>query len=257
MRNRNAGALVDVASPLFDENGNYLYKNLELTPNIFAHVALHLCHETQRPRRDVINGVVKFHQTNGGLINKNNYRSAFKKASEVLRGKKAVKQRGNGQWLFGPIVNQTNVQLDSYVLSVEATQIPIDETLGSGNETVYVFYYDTYRKLAEINGQKHWQCKVGMTSQQTISRIFSQAGTAYPENPHIAIEFKCDDAKRLENAFHSVLSFRKRKVESAPGNEWYYTTPEELKEIFEFVLKGTKPISALRELEGNDEDDSI
>ena len=115
----------------------------------------------------------------------------------------------------------------------------------------------SYRQLAETRGQKHWPCKVGMTSQQTISRIFSQTGTAYPESPHIAIEFKCNDAKGLENAFHSVLSFRKRKVESAPGNEWYYTTLEELKEIFEFVLNGTEPISELRKPEGNDEDYSI
>ena len=49
----------------------------------------------------------------------------------------------------------------------------------------------------------------------------------------------------------------KEKVESAPGNEWYYTTLEELKEIFEFVLNGTEPISELRKPEGNDEDYSI
>lgn len=151
----------------------------------------------------------------------------------------------------------TSLELDSYVTKEEDSQIPIDETLGTGNETVYVYYYDAYRQLAETRGQKHWPCKVGMTSQQTISRIFSQTGTAYPESPHIAIEFKCNDAKGLENAFHSVLSFRKRKVESAPGNEWYYTTLEELKEIFEFVLNGTEPISELRKPEGNDEDYSI
>lgn len=206
MSNRNVGTLVDVASPVFDENGNYIYANLELTPNVFAHVALCLCHDTQRSRRDVINGVVKFHQNNGELINKNDYRPTFKKASEVLRDKEAVKKRGNGQWLFGPILNQTNVNLDSYVPSEEDTQIPIDETLGSGNETAYVYYYDAYRQLAEAKGQEHWPCKVGMTSLQTISRIFSQAGTAYPEYPHIATEFKCNDAKGLENALHSVLS---------------------------------------------------
>ena len=177
--------------------------------------------------------------------------------TKILRNKGLLKNLGYGQWLFKSEANETSLELDSYVTKEEDSQIPIDETLGTGNETVYVYYYDAYRQLAETRGQKHWPCKVGMTSQQTISRIFSQTGTAYPESPHIAIEFKCNDAKGLENVFHSVLSFRKRKVESAPGNEWYYTTLEELKEIFEFVLNGTEPISELRKPEGNDEDDSI
>lgn len=44
MRNPlNAGAQVNVTSPLFDENKNYLYSNLELTPNVFAHIAMSLC----------------------------------------------------------------------------------------------------------------------------------------------------------------------------------------------------------------------
>ena len=40
MRNPlNAGAQVNVTSPLFDENKNYLYSNLELTPNVLLKVA--------------------------------------------------------------------------------------------------------------------------------------------------------------------------------------------------------------------------
>lgn len=258
MRNPlNAGAQVNVTSPLFDENKNYLYSNLELTPNVFAHIAMSLCRGTQRSRGDVITGVVVYHQTHGGITAGNEYISTFKKATKILRNKGLLKNLGYGQWLFKSEANETSLELDSYVTKEEDSQISIDETLGTGNETVYVYYYDAYRQLAETRGQKHWPCKVGMTSQQTISRIFSQTGTAYPESPHIAIEFKCNDAKGLENAFHSVLSFRKRKVESAPGNEWYYTTLEELKEIFDFVLNGTEPISELRKPEGNDEDYSI
>lgn len=57
MRNPlNAGAQVNVTSPLFDENKNYLYSNLELTPNVFAHIAMSLCRGTQRSRGDVITG---------------------------------------------------------------------------------------------------------------------------------------------------------------------------------------------------------
>ena len=64
MRNPlNAGAQVNVTSPLFDENKNYLYSNLELTPNVFAHIAMSLCRGTQRSRGDVITGIVVYHQT--------------------------------------------------------------------------------------------------------------------------------------------------------------------------------------------------
>lgn len=179
MRNPlNAGAQVNVTSPLFDENKNYLYSNLELTPNVFAHIAMSLCRGTQRSRGDVITGVVVYHQTHGGITAGNEYISTFKKATKILRNKGLLKNLGYGQWLFKSEANETSLELDSYVTKEEDSQIPIDETLGTGNETVYVYYYDAYRQLAETRGQKHWPCKVGMTSQQTISRIFSQTGTA-------------------------------------------------------------------------------
>lgn len=177
MRNPlNAGAQVNVTSPLFDENKNYLYSNLELTPNVFAHIAMSLCRGTQRSRGDVITGVVVYHQTHGGITAGNEYISTFKKATKILRNKGLLKNLGYGQWLFKSEANETSLELDSYVTKEEDSQIPIDETLGTGNETVYVYYYDAYRQLAETRGQKHWPCKVGMTSQQTISRIFSQTG---------------------------------------------------------------------------------
>ena len=237
MSTSNNGSQVNVASPLFDENGKYLYANLELTPNVFAHVALHLCHNTQRSRGKVVKGVLSYHRANGGLVNKNEYFSTFKAASKILRKKGLLKHLGQGQWLFESLVDETSERLDHFIAREEDSQIPIDETLGTGGETVYVYYYDAYRELAENKGQPHWPCKVGMTSQQSISRIFSQSGTAYPEKPHIAIEFKCQKGKVLENVFHSILSAKERKVESAPGNEWYYTTPEELKEMYEFLFK--------------------
>ena len=171
MRNPlNAGAQVNVTSPLFDENKNYLYSNLELTPNVFAHIAMSLCRGTQRSRGDVITGVVVYHQTHGGITAGNEYISTFKKATKILRNKGLLKNLGYGQWLFKSEANETSLELDSYVTKEEDSQIPIDETLGTGNETVYVYYYDAYRQLAETRGPNKlflvFSLKLGLPTQK-------------------------------------------------------------------------------------------
>ena len=115
----------------------------------------------------------------------------------------------------------------------------IDEELGVGSGTVYVYYYEVYKERALLKGQTIWECKVGMTDRNAMDRIFSQAGTAYPEYPHVAMLIKCLSAKEMEAALHSILKLRGRWIENAPGTEWFLTSPMEIKDLY-YMVTATK-----------------
>ena len=48
-------------------------------------------------------------------------------------------------------------------------------------------------KPSYLKGRNQWECKIGRTEVDPLSRIFSQAGTCYPELPHVALIMYCDD----------------------------------------------------------------
>ena len=112
-------------------------------------------------------------------------------------------------------------------------EIPeVDEVLGQGNGSVYVYYYDVYREIAEIKEERFWPCKIGMSDKDGMDRIFSQAGTAYPEAPHIALMIKCNSPRDVENALHAILKVRGQWIADAPGTEWFLTSPDDVKHIY-------------------------
>ena len=63
--------------------------------------------------------------------------------------------------------------------------------IGDGPESVYVYYYPAYRKLARLQGKTSWPCKIGRTVGRVTERVIGQ-GTALPEKPQVAIIFKTD-----------------------------------------------------------------
>ena len=81
-----------------------------------------------------------------------------------------------------------------------------------------------------------WPCKIGRTDCDPIQRIIGQAGTCYPELPHVALIIYCDDSNALETAFHNIMKVKGRWMADAPGKEWFMTSPDELKAIYTSVL---------------------
>jgi hypothetical protein len=82
-----------------------------------------------------------------------------------------------------------------------------------------------------------WECKIGRTDVEPIQRIMGQAGTCYPEFPHIALIIHCEDSSQLEMAFHSILKVRRKYIKSAPGKEWFMTSPQEIEDIYSLIMK--------------------
>ena len=210
----------------------YKYAGVELTPNIFMELLILLFDGKQFKRTTAIEEVLKYHQDNGGILGKKEYISVFKHACLKL-GNNGLSNIGYGTWRLNYEVHEVEIVEEK---QKETAEYVADTTIGTGNNAVYVYYYDTYKKYAENRGQQIWECKIGRTDKDPLQRVLGQAGTCYPELPHIALVIKCENSLQLELALHSVLKIRNRWIENAPGTEWFYTSPEEVESIYQMII---------------------
>lgn len=115
-----------------------------------------------------------------------------------------------------------------------------ERTIGSGNSSVYLYYYLQYRESAESKGEKVWACKIGRTIHgEADTRIRFQA-TALPESPKIGLHIKTDKEEKIERIIHDILKVRGKHIEEAPGREWFVTSPSEVKEIYNFIGESSR-----------------
>lgn len=208
----------------------YKYKNLELTPAIFKELLIELFDGKQFQRVDAIRMIIEHHINNGGICEKNEYIGTFKKATNNLK-ENGIINCGYGVWRLNYKEKDTTV----FVREKSVEKIKADEEFGKGQYAVYVYYYDVYKELADLKEEENFPCKIGRTDRDPLQRIISQSGTCYPEKPHIALLFYCENSSNLENVFHSVLKKRNKWIEDAPGIEWFNTNIKEIKEIYNFV----------------------
>lgn len=113
-----------------------------------------------------------------------------------------------------------------------------EDTIGSGRNSVYLYYDQQRRDSAESKGENIWECKIGMTIQELHARIYQQTGTTVPaEKLKIGLHIKTDKHEKIERIIHDILKVRGKHIEKAPGTEWFLTNPAEVKEICEFIEK--------------------
>ena len=110
-----------------------------------------------------------------------------------------------------------------------------ERTIGSGNSSVYLYYYPQYRESAESKGKQVWACKIGKTiDSEADGRIRGQA-TGLPENPKIGLHIKTDKEAEIERIIHDILKVRGKHKDDTPGREWFLTSPSEVEEIYKFI----------------------
>ena len=168
----------------------------------------------------------------GGVLENKDYIGTFKAASKKLRDR-GMSNRNYGMW----VINYKEQTVEVLPSQKEVVNYCADKEIGFGKNAVYVYYYDIYRKFAELNNQIVWECKIGRTDGDPLQRVFSQAGTSYPELPHLALIIRCQTSARLETALHEILRFRNRWIKDAPGDEWFMTSPDEVEEIYFKLLE--------------------
>lgn len=220
-----------------ENSSEYKYKGMNLIPSIFMDLMLQLFDGKQFKRQDAIDAIYSYHLTNGGIVENNrDMIGTFKHATRLLRDKGYdLTNNGYGIWVLHNEIISTN-QYEPEENEIVNTTYEADECLGDGLCAVYVYYYETYKQLSELKGEKKWACKIGRTDRNPIQRIINQSGTCCPEIPHIALVIYCDDSCALESTLHSILKLNKRWLADAPGVEWFITSPEEVKSIYNHLM---------------------
>ena len=217
----------------------YKYQGLPLTPNIITELARELLKVPIFRRSELIGAVEQYHSENGGSA-PHNLISATKKALRNLVDAGLLEPTGAygyWRWITPPEVTVEEngaSSLDDETEELDLTDHTVVEGTGSGS--VYVYYFPSYRLLAEFRREERWPVKVGMTSLGGAKiRISDQQGTAMPEQPVVAYVRQSDTPLKLERLVHAVLFYRGRQLDDAPGSEWFTSSPEEVMSIIEWA----------------------
>lgn len=211
----------------------YKYKNIRLTPGVFCDLLMDLFEDKQFDRQTAIECVVLHHKDNGGDIEGVNGIACFKKASQTLTRKGYMKNRAYGTWEIS--VGGGEIKVEESAKKRESKKnLEADTIVGEGKKAVYLYYFRTYKEIAELKGETEWPCKIGRSDKDPLQRVADQVGTCLPEKPHVALIIKCDDAHNLESAIQSILKLKYKHIGGA-GTEWFTTNPSEVERIYRTI----------------------
>lgn len=183
---------------------------------------------------DLKRQVVQLHLDSGGK----EHNPAQVRTHPVQRAVRNLKTRGlasndrvpHATW---EIYSQSNPETIPIEDNFDSTK-----TVGSGDATVYLYWFPAYRKLAKLQGESIWRCKIGTTNDDPHMRISSQVGTEMPEYPKIGLIIKTDTPDDIEKRIHEILKATDRHIEDAPGTEWFLTNPDAVEKIFDNLSSG-------------------
>jgi hypothetical protein len=116
--------------------------------------------------------------------------------------------------------------IDSLLEDDQENTLDAEETIGQGDESVYLYYNPNDRRLAQLERRGTWECKIGYTAGRANTRLLGQGiRTALSHAPALALVIRSDDGRTLETVLHQSL----RLVDSAivdAGREWFMTSPD-------------------------------
>lgn len=220
----------------------YPYKGVPLTPAIIEDLIKQLFTGRLVGRQTIVDEVVRHHENYGGLkADVQDITSSVKRALSNLKERKLAENPSTGYWKIGELSimdNSISDIVEQHDEIIKTTQPIADKEIGNGSSAVYLYYLPMYRHTAEQNNEASWFCKIGKTDRDPLQRILTQASTALPEKPHIALIIRTDLPTQLESAIHSILTLRGKKIDSSPGSEWFLTSPVEVETIFLNIIEG-------------------
>lgn len=227
----------------------YEYKDLELTPLRATPLVLEFLGMNSRPqkRKDIIKYVEDAHGQRGGLSAKNTT-NTLKKCLQNLASEKNILKHGNGEYSLNRTFSPEEITLE-YPSTAEEFEdlsadedLMIEETIGSGAETVYLYYDSAYQELAELKNIDYWACKIGMTAGTSLKKRLLEQGikTAFHKLPKVGLVIKSDDAMSVEKSLHKALDLAGCRIEDSLGAEWFYTSPKRIKDWYTDYMKITQ-----------------
>lgn len=223
----------------------YSHKGIPLTAAVAQALIRKLFSGRLVERQVIVDEVLRTHIAGGGLKPvAQDSSKIFEKALGDMRRVGEAENMSRGYWR---IQQSLSVESDSPAEEIpDSPAVQSDQTspvtepaadfeLGAGPAAVYVYYLPTYRLRAQERGEKSWPCKVGRTDRDPLSRVLSQAATALPERPAIAVILRTTNPSAWEKALHGALSIRGLRIEDSPGVEWFLTSPEEIVALIKVI----------------------
>lgn len=186
---------------------NYRYTGQFLTPGVDAELIIELFAGQTVATQDIKRSVDQEHRNRGGLPSqaKRHHPVALALSMELRPAGRAKSiSHGNWQIFSNPQVNEDG----SPGITTESANTQSAKIIGTGESSVYLYYYPTYCRLAMSEGKSVWPCKIGMAGYGAEIRVHSQVGTALPESPEIGIIIQTDEPELLEQTIQNILKLR-------------------------------------------------
>jgi hypothetical protein len=213
---------------------------IPLTPAVARRIIAKLFEQKPTWRRDaLITEVKRVHSDSGGTAGSQEVSAVVTKALGQLREDGLIQNQAYGLWTLVSSNDVSAVKepaslISAEVLSQEDSITIAEKEIGTGDESIYVYFNPNDRKLADLEGRKVWECKIGRTgSSEVLTRIRNQGTvTALSHPPVIGLIIRTHDSAALERALHSALRLIDAGVSDSPGAEWFITSPEHIAEWF-------------------------
>ncbi len=224
------------------KHNDYEYVGVPLIPKIAQELIIEKFSGKTVNRQEIIETVIQIHCDRGGLPSEaqNVPETTIYAALYKLKKSGIAENPSQGYWRIDLIPDSPGREGPE---SVEPPQAPDEEEIiepdvpseiGSGEDSVYLYYLPLYRKEAQSKGESVWPCKVGRTRHDPVRRVRAQ--TSAPEEPELALTIRTDTPSDMEKAIHAILAVRGRHMEHAQGTEWFHTNPSEVEEIHAFIV---------------------
>lgn len=219
--------------------GDQSASRLPLT-GLIARRAILKCFEEQDQwtRQELAKTVEARHLKAGGYLGNQPTVQVVKKILGELRAEGLVMPVSKGIWRYVEDSDPSTVGLTFTEavpddVSVEDDEEPgglqINEEIGTGRESVYLYYNPNDFRLAQAEERSTWECKIGHTVGAVNVRILGQGvRTALSHSPVIALVIHTDDARALESVLHRSLRLADSTIADA-SPEWFMTSPDRVK----------------------------
>lgn len=222
----------------------YPFVNVPITPSVASYLIASMFKGKTVHRGDIINTVTERHRELGGIV-EGSVTSSVKKALQSMAKRGEVENLpAVGYWkVFVDDSVVEEAQQNAHFNTLQVTEeehvsitAPSYQVVGSGDESIYLYWFESYKELAKLRDIPFWKCKVGRSSGSVVERINEQCGTSNPEKPIVGLVIKTLDSVKLEKLLHDVLKFKNKHVQDAVGKEWFITSPSEVLSIYYFLL---------------------
>lgn len=214
-------------------NNQYQYSGKRLTMTMARELIIEFFEGQTVAKQDMIRKIDQVHLERGGKLSENKVHPVTD-ALNVLKRKELANNPnpGDGIWtIFEETADEGIDDVDDENGDESDDGV---KYIGSGDSSVYVYYYPAYKELAESRGEETWPCKIGHSVYPNpIHRILEQARTGFPEKPEIVLVIQTNQPKEVEDAIHSLLD--SDHMPDALGKEWFITNPSRVEKIYQII----------------------